>query len=215
MGGGRYTRRLSRNLQGKEIKIERACDLEVYTLTKVTIRKLNRKKIKHCSNPIKIRKGKIMKIFKLAVLVSVMLFVGSSMAVAGDFEWMKNLNAQASLDPLGFRARLATRFRIGDAQINAVLSNMPEPAHAYMALRLGEMSHQPFERVMEEYNKKKGKGWGVIAKNLGIKPGSAEFHALKGGHDLDSGPDKGKKDSKGKSKDKGGKSKDKGAKGRR
>jgi hypothetical protein len=27
----------------------------------------------------------------------------------------------------------------------------------------------------------KGKGWGVIAKNLGIKPGSAEFHALKRG----------------------------------
>ena len=25
------------------------------------------------------------------------------------------------------------------------------------------------------------KGWGVIAKNLGIKPGSEEFHALKTG----------------------------------
>jgi len=157
-----------------------------------------------------------MKTFKLAVLVSMMLLVGSSMAVAGDFDWMKNFNAQASLDPSGFRARLATRFQIGDAQVSVVLSNMPEPAHAYMVLRLGEMSHLPFERVMEEYNKNKGKGWGVIAKNLGIKPGSAEFHALKGGHDLDSGPDKGKKDSTGKTKNKGGKSgepKDKRSKG--
>lgn len=158
----------------------------------------------------------IMKTFKLAVFFSVMLLVGSSMVVAGDFDWMKNFNAQASLDPSGFRARLATRFRIGDVQISAVLSNMPEPAHAYMVFRLGEMSHQPLERVMEEYNKYKGKGWGVIAKNLGIKPGSAEFHALKSGHDLDSGPDKGKKGFTAKSKDKGGKSrgpKDNGSKG--
>ena len=154
-----------------------------------------------------------MKTFKLLVLVSTMLLFGSSMVVAGDFDWMENINAQASVDPFGFRARLATRFRIGDAQITAILSNFREPAHAYMALRLGEMSHQPFERVMEEYKKNSGKGWGVIAKNLGIKPGSSEFKALKGGHDLGGGPDKGKKGSTRKSKDKGGKSKDKGAKG--
>jgi len=30
-------------------------------------------------------------------------------------------------------------------------------------------------------------GWGALAKELGIKPGSEEFHVLKGGHDLRSG----------------------------
>ena len=34
---------------------------------------------------------------------------------------------------------------------------------------------------MDEYRNNKGQGWGVIAKNLGIKPGSDEFHALKAG----------------------------------
>ena len=135
--------------------------------------------------------------------------------MAGDFDWMENFNAQASLDPSGFRARLATRFGIGDAQISVVLSNMRDPANAYMVFRLGEMSHQPFERVMEEYNKNRGKGWGVIAKNLGIKPGSAEFQALKGGDDFYSGPDSGKKRSSGNLNDRGGKPKDKGAKGKR
>ena len=156
-----------------------------------------------------------MKIYKLVILVSMILLFGSSMVMAGDFDWMENFNAQASLDPSGFRARLATRFQIGDAQIGVVLSNMRDPANAYMVFRLGEMCHQPFERVMEEYNKSRGKGWGVIAKNLGIKPGSSEFHALKGGHDLYSGPDKGKKGSSEKSKDRGGKPKDKKGKGRR
>jgi hypothetical protein len=34
--------------------------------------------------------------------------------------------------------------------------------------------------VLEIYERDHGQGWGVIAKRLGIKPGSAEFHALKG-----------------------------------
>jgi hypothetical protein len=146
------------------------------------------------------RKEKIVKTLKLVILISMMLFVASSVAVAGDFDWMNDFNVQASLDPSGFRARIATRFQVGDAQINAVLSNMKDPANAYMALRLGELSHQPVEKVIEEYNKNKGKGWGVIAKGLGIKPGSAEFHALKRGHDLDGGSNRGKKALKGKGK---------------
>jgi hypothetical protein len=55
---------------------------------------------------------------------------------------------------------------------------------------------------MKEYQVHKGKGWGVIAKNLGIKPGSKEFHALKkgdlGGDDVDVGKGKGKRKGKGK-----------------
>jgi hypothetical protein len=150
-----------------------------------------------------------MKTFKLAVLVFLALLVGSSTAVAGDFDWMKNFSTQASLDPAGFRAKLAARFKIGDVPLSVVLGNITDPAHAYMVFRLGEMAHQPVERVMEEYHKNKRKGWGVMAKNLGIKPGSAEFHALKGGHDLDGGPNMGKKDSTGKSKNKGKKSRGK------
>jgi len=68
-----------------------------------------------------------------------------------------------------------------------------------MVFRLGEMSHQPPERVMEEYELSKGKGWGVMAKNMGIKLGSPEFKALNACHDLD-GAGKGKKGSKAKGK---------------
>ena len=39
-----------------------------------------------------------------------------------------------------------------------------------------------FDQVFKIYNANKGKGWGVIAKELGIKPGSPEFHALKQGN---------------------------------
>jgi hypothetical protein len=77
-----------------------------------------------------------------------------------------------------------------------VLSTCDKPADAYIVLRLGEMSKQPTEYVIEQYKVGKGKGWGALAKSLGIKPGSQEFHALKRGHDLYDDPGK----SKGKSK---------------
>ncbi len=50
-----------------------------------------------------------------------------------------------------------------------------------MCFQLGYMASTPYERVVQVYQGNKGKGWGVIAKSLGIKPGSPEFHALKRG----------------------------------
>jgi hypothetical protein len=78
-----------------------------------------------------------------------------------------------------------------------------------MVMRLGEMSnHQP-EYVMKKYKAGKKKGWGALAKSLGIKPGSPEFHALKRGEDLYGGGggkysgEKGRGNGQGKSKNKG------------
>jgi hypothetical protein len=140
-----------------------------------------------------------MKLRKMFLMVSVVLLLVSSSSVvtAADFDWMPNFNIQAQADPSGFRAKIATRFNIGDAQITAVLSNFPKPADAYVALRLGEISGKPIDYVTERYKEGKGRGWGAMAKSLGIKPGSKEFHALKRGNDLYD-----KKDKKGKGKGK-------------
>jgi hypothetical protein len=58
---------------------------------------------------------------------------------------------------------------------------MSKPSDVYMCLRVGEVAEKPVDRVIEEYTRHRSQGWGVIAKNLGIKPGSDEFHALKSG----------------------------------
>ena len=39
--------------------------------------------------------------------------------------------------------------------------------------------------VLQKYDASKDKGWSAMAQSLGIKPGSAEFKALKAGHDMD------------------------------
>jgi hypothetical protein len=129
-----------------------------------------------------------MKLFKIFSIFLMTILVVYSVAIASDFGWTRDFNIQAQADPSGFRARLATRFNLGDVQVKAVLSNSDCPADAYMMLRLGEMSGRPTDYVVEKYrNNKSGNGWGALAKSLGIKPGSKEFHALKSGHDLHKG----------------------------
>ena len=139
-----------------------------------------------------------MKPMRMLFVISAVMLALSSAAVAADFDWVKDFNIRAEADPSGFRAQLAARFKIGDTEIGAVLSVCDKPADAYIALRLGEMSHRPTEYVLEQYKVGKGKGWGALAKSLGIKPGSKEFHALKRSHDLYEDP--GKSTGKGKGK---------------
>lgn len=134
-----------------------------------------------------------------SLIITLVMTLTASVALAGDFEWTKDFNIKAELDRDGFRAQLATRFRIGNAEVDIVLGNVDSPADAYMVLRLGEMSAKPVGYVLNQYRAKKNQGWGVLARSLGIKPGSKEFHALKSGNDLNGptyhtkGKNKGKK----------------------
>jgi hypothetical protein len=60
------------------------------------------------------------------------------------------------------------------------------------------MSAKPTDYILEKYKSGKGRGWGVLAKSLGIKPGSKEFHALKQGNDFYDNNDEGQSKSKSK-----------------
>lgn len=121
---------------------------------------------------------------RMLIIFMFFIFLCPLTATAGDYDWMNQFNITAQADPSGFKAQLAARFHIGDATINAVIGNVPQPADAYMIMRLGEMSNLPPEKVLDKFKSNRGKGWGVLAKSLGIKPGSKEFHALKKGQDL-------------------------------
>ena len=55
-----------------------------------------------------------------------------------------------------------------------------EPADIYYACALAHRLNRPCVDIVRDYGDDRGQGWGNIAKRMGIKPGSAEFHALKG-----------------------------------
>jgi hypothetical protein len=146
------------------------------------------------------QKENTMKLVKILFVILMELLLFSSVASARDFDWIRDFNIQAEADPSGFRARLGARFQLGDIEIRTVLGNVEKPADAYMVLRLGEMSSRPIDYVMKKYKAGNGKGWGVLAKSLGIKPGSKDFHALKQGQDLYDNKGRGKGKAKGKGK---------------
>ena len=55
-----------------------------------------------------------------------------------------------------------------------------DPGDVYYACALAYQMRRPCGDVVKQYDQNRGQGWGVVAKRMGIKPGSAQFHALKG-----------------------------------
>jgi hypothetical protein len=138
---------------------------------------------------------------RLAVLL--VLFVAvPGVASASLDSLLSSVNVQAQADLPGFHARVSAQFGVPVPQVEAVLHTVGSPADAFMVFQLGQMAHRPPETVVQVYQSHRGKGWGVIAKELGIKPGSREFHALKNG-DLVFGDTPGDQSGKGKGKAKG------------
>lgn len=134
--------------------------------------------------------------------MALFLFCGQAVAGGGLDGFISSLNIQARADMNGFSAGLSAQFGVPVAQVQTVIGAVPTPADAFMVLQLGQWTGMPPATVIEVYQANRGKGWGVIAKELGIKPGSPEFHALKRG-DLVFGGAPGGKPGKGKGKGKG------------
>ena len=143
-----------------------------------------------------------MRTFLAAAALALLAFSAPSQAGLDDL--LTKLNNQAKADLASFSARISAQFGVADAHVKVVLSAVKKPADAFMVFQIGKMAGQPSDKVLDVYQRGKGKGWGALAKDLGIKPGSPEFHALKrGDFDLDGGPQDGHGKGKGKNKSKG------------
>jgi hypothetical protein len=123
--------------------------------------------------------------------------------------FMANLNIHARADLPGFKAGISAQFGVPLPQVDTVFAQVAAPADLFMIFQLGQMADKPVPMVLQTYRASKGKGWGVIAKELGIKPGSSAFHDLKNGNlrytgqaggpsDDEPGPGNGKGKGKGK-----------------
>lgn len=150
---------------------------------------------------------------KKAITILILFTITSFAALAyADLEnFLSDLNTQAKDDPKGFGEKLGNQFGLALKQVRDIINAVENPADAFMVLQLGQMTEEETEKVLKTYERNKGKGWGVIAKEMGIKPGSPEFHALKRGdfkftgepdEDADTGQGKGKDKDKDKDKDK-------------
>jgi len=92
---------------------------------------------------------------------------------------LNSIGASAKLDLPGFTAEVSLQWGIPAAQVQSALSQGLEAAEVYLAAGLAKISGKPLSVVIDSYRKNKSKGWGALARDLGIKPGSKEFKALK------------------------------------
>jgi hypothetical protein len=140
----------------------------------------------------------------LAIVVLFLITCFAALAYADLASFLNELNAQAQEDLNNYTEKLGSQFGVALQQVRDIINVVDYPADAFMVLQLGQMSNKQPEVVLETYKSNQGKGWGVIAQELGIKPGSDEFHALKRGDFSFTGVPAGRADTgQGKGKDKG------------
>ncbi len=149
---------------------------------------------------------------RLFVFVFIGLFA-HNVAFSMDVDFAKELesiNELAKDDFEGFLLGLNNSFGVKKSKIKKMMAeHKMKPSDVFMALKLSSVTERLLDEVIKSFRENRGKGWGVIAKRMGIKPGSREFHELKASsRDFAKGH---KKKNQGKSKKKGhGKGKKKG-----
>jgi hypothetical protein len=121
---------------------------------------------------------------RLLILLTLTLAIAGPAAARDSLEsFLDNVNARAGANMQNFYATVSVQFDVSQARVRDIQQEVSEPSVAFMIFQLSEMSGKPPERVLQVYKHGRGigKGWGMIAKELGIRPGSADFHALKRG----------------------------------
>jgi hypothetical protein len=123
----------------------------------------------------------------IIVLVSVFLAgVMNSQTISfnprtGDVEmdgFLKDISTKAKDNINNFVDDAVKTFNIAKDKVEGLIKIM-DPGDVFMTLQTAQIVNKPVDVVKDTYVKNKDKGWGEIAKELGIKPGSKEFHALK------------------------------------
>lgn len=92
---------------------------------------------------------------------------------------LNSIGASARLDVEGFQAEISLAWGQTKASVQLAMAQGLQPAEVYLAAALAKISGKPLLMVVELYKKSSAKGWGALAKELGIKPGSPGFKLLK------------------------------------
>ena len=95
-------------------------------------------------------------------------------------ETVQELNQAAEGDPAAILAKLAEKFGVEQAVLQAYYDAGATPGELWLALEISANTTTPLADAVALAKGTEGHGWGVLAQVLGVKPGSDEFFALKG-----------------------------------
>lgn len=90
-----------------------------------------------------------------------------------------DINASAKKDIHSYRNDLSITFSTPLDLIDKMFSAGMTPGEVYLGLEIAKVTSKSPNDIIKSYEINKDKGWGAIAKDMGIKPGSPLFHQLK------------------------------------
>ena len=97
-------------------------------------------------------------------------------------ELLSDMNVFYVDDPEWVQEQIAYETQIPRVQVRSyIVERNYAPADVYMIGELAQASGKSFGDVASAYDANRSQGWGALARSMGIKPGSAQFHALKNG----------------------------------
>jgi len=110
----------------------------------------------------------------------VLLTLLATPAAADEFSLViSDVNSYFSLHHNDFRVQMAAEFGIPVSRVDSLIISVGSAGDAYLCLKTSRSSGRSLDDVTHAWDKHHKRGWGVIAQELGIKPGSADFHDLK------------------------------------
>ena len=123
----------------------------------------------------------------LAGLIFLGLFVRGAVSAQQPKTGDRRLNSllgkietRAEIEPDVFFQQLSRKHDIPEREIReAKERNGLGYGDIYMATALSKISKKPVGAVAEDFRNNPGRGWGVMALSLGIKPGSPDFKLMK------------------------------------
>jgi len=97
---------------------------------------------------------------------------------ADAFSWSGVYDKSAQESWLPYMNQIQSRFQLSDREFNIIATIADKPSDIFLVLRLSELSKKPINEVLTLYQWHKKSGWGVIAQQIGIKPGSDRFKEI-------------------------------------
>ncbi|MCL6589402.1 MAG: hypothetical protein K6U80_05545 [Firmicutes bacterium] len=90
------------------------------------------------------------------------------------------INASGRNDYSAFKTQMTLSFNISGQRVDYLYTSLRmAPGDIFMTFQVAIICGVPVDRVVKVYKVQRKNGWGVIARELGIKPGSARFKLLK------------------------------------
>jgi hypothetical protein len=123
-------------------------------------------------------KLKYIQVKKIILLILLIASFSAYSQKSGFRSFRSSANRIGTQDPALFTRMLARQHNLNESAI----SDLHKKFHSNwgdlaVGLEMGNLSRKPMNTVVDVYEK--NQGWGNIAKDLGIKPGSQEFHRMK------------------------------------